>query len=342
MHTVYVNQFAQISVQEPFSAEWTENSKKYSGQKLVEIINPDYKKYFSSSVLRRNGNLLQRAMLVAKIALENADLQNVDAVITGTGLGAVENTELFLKQLVYSGEDFLKPSYFMQSTHNTASSVIAMFLKCNGYNSTYCQKGLSFESAVLDAYLQISNQTIKNAFVGGFDEVSPDYFTILEKSGYLGGTSTGFAASASVGGVLSDIKTEKTVCKIAAVNMVYRPTDKDLKQIFSETLADSNININDLTAVMIGINGNKTNDEIYYKNIEMLGLKCPKLQYANIFGECYTASAYGFYAAVECFKANEIFKTLTINSDSIKNPENILLYRQYDNKNHCFILLQKC
>ncbi len=341
MPEVYVNSFCQISVQNPLSDNWTIEPKCFEGKKLVELCDPDYKKYFSSSVLRRNGNLLRRAMLVSQTAVEMSGLQGVDAVITGTGLGAVENTEAFLKQLIYSGEEFLKPSYFMQSTHNTASSAVAIHLKCNGYNSTYCQKSLSFESAMLDAFLQISGSEIKSAFVGGFDEVTPDYFTILEKQGYLGGAMSGFAASSAAGGVLSCVKNSEAHCKVASVNMVYCSNNKDLIDAFEKTLTESGIKKNELTAIVSGMDGMPANDEVYLQNLCQLGVSCPILKVSHIFGECYTASAYAFYAAVECFKAEKIFSVLTAGNELV-NPQNILLYRHCNNKNHSFILLKKC
>ena len=45
------------------------------------------------------------------------------------------------------GENCLKPSLFMQSTHNTIGSLIGIVLKCHGYNNTYSHEGISFESA---------------------------------------------------------------------------------------------------------------------------------------------------------------------------------------------------
>ena len=61
----------------------------------------------------------------------------------------------------------------MQSTHNTVSSMIAIHLGCHGYNATYSHTGASLESALLDAWLQISLGDIDTALVGKFDEVAP-------------------------------------------------------------------------------------------------------------------------------------------------------------------------
>ncbi|MBO7366117.1 MAG: beta-ketoacyl synthase chain length factor, partial [Bacteroidales bacterium] len=67
----------------------------------------------------------------------------------------------------------LSPTSFMQSTHNTVSSMIAIHLGCHGYNATYSHTGASLESALLDAWLQISLGDIDTALVGRFDEEAP-------------------------------------------------------------------------------------------------------------------------------------------------------------------------
>lgn len=340
---VYINSAEQISAQEPLSNSWITDCKNYKGTNPVEIIDPDYKQYFSSQEIRRNCKLLRRAMLVATKAVENSLLPNVDGVITGTGLGAVTNTELFLKDLVYNGEECLKPSYFMQSTHNTVSSVIGITLKCNGYNSTYCHKGISFESALLDGFIKIKANELNSIFLGGFDEVTPDYFTILEKSGYLGGSSTGFACGSAVGFVVSNIKNSNTFCEIISASMCYGSDAEILNQTFDYVLQQAKITKDEITAVMTSINGNTENDEIYVKNLKAVGLEKPMLQYADIFGECYTASAYGMYIAVQAFKNKEFAKISQIDRNiSLNSPKFILLYRHFKNKNHSFIVLKKC
>ena len=69
----------------------------------------------------------------------------------------------------------------MQSTHNTISSQIALHLKCNKYNSTYTQQGISFESGLFDTYLQFKLGKI-NGFSCGHDEMTPNILFYSIKS----------------------------------------------------------------------------------------------------------------------------------------------------------------
>ena len=102
---------------------------------------------------------------------EEADVKKY-AIITGTSMGCMENSEKFLTDICRNGEQLLKPTLFMQSTHNTIASMTGILLKCHGYNMTYSQGGVSFTSALLDAWLQIRAGEISNALVGCHDELT--------------------------------------------------------------------------------------------------------------------------------------------------------------------------
>lgn len=121
-------------------------------------------------VARRVKGLLRRALVTSMVALERAGDPLPDAIITGTGLGCVEETLAFLEEIYRNGENLLKPSYFMNSTHNTIGSLIAIQTGNRGYNNTYSQGSESLKSALLDALLQISLGKIKSALVGLHDD----------------------------------------------------------------------------------------------------------------------------------------------------------------------------
>ena len=69
----------------------------------------------------------------------------------------------------------------MQSTHNTVSSLIAMQLKCHGYNATFSHGTDSFEHARRDAENLLKLGLAKTALVLGFDESDDRWNNILSK-----------------------------------------------------------------------------------------------------------------------------------------------------------------
>jgi hypothetical protein len=263
-----------------------------------------------------------------------------DAIITGTGLGCIESTEIFLDKLVREGEEFLNPTHFMQSTHNTIGSLIAIDTKCHSYNSTYAHKGISFECALQDAFLQMqcrdAARQVSTALVGAHDEMTLPYFNLLKKAGYLGNPNQTFAGETAVAMMLSTEKTEKTWCEIEAVEKVY------CRNVKTQCIASLPTHMD---YIMVGTNGVEENDRVYFENCAKLFPNIPLLQYKNLFGESYTAPAFGVYAAAVCLQRGEVVEHLNVSDFefrvSRKPVSKILFYNHFEGKNHAFVLLSK-
>lgn len=121
-------------------------------------------------VSRRLSGVLRRALLTSLVTLKRAGIEQPQAIITGTAMGCVDETEKFLRELANDGEGSLKPTNFIHSTHNTISSLIAIHTHCHSYNSTYAHGQRSLESALTDAWLQIALGDLETALVGWHDE----------------------------------------------------------------------------------------------------------------------------------------------------------------------------
>jgi len=324
---IYINSQKQISIQKPLCDDWFEEPIIYNEQ-YIRAIDPDYKEFFTANEVRRLGKILKRALLVSREVMAG---KIPDAIITGTGLGCIENTEFFLKDLTFGGENLLKPTHFMNSTHNTISSLVAIDTHCHAYNNTYSHKGVSFENALMDAYLQLKSGKISNALVGAHDEMTPDYFTLLQRINYLGNGT--FSGETAVAMFLESNKNENSLCKIENVEIFYGDINS-----FSKNVPQN------IDYVIIGINGNSQNDKIYFENCNKFFPKIPLLQYKNIFGESYTSSSFGVYAAALCLQKGKIPEHLFVDKKEFlqqNKPRNILIYNHFENKNHSFVLLSK-
>ena len=150
-----------------------------SEEELAEIR--DYVKPLEA---RRMGKIMKSSLLSSLKALNMAGIEKPDAIITGTAMGCLENSEQLLMQLINEGETSLKPTYFMQSTHNTISSNIAIRLGCHGYNITYTQDDESLEWAMRDAKQLLRSGKYKTVLVGCHDETTPLYRQLMERLGY--------------------------------------------------------------------------------------------------------------------------------------------------------------
>ena len=176
-----------ISKSAPISIE--EKAPEYSCKIVAEDVVTDIevlkelKEFVSPMESRRMGKLMKAAHLTSLRALKKAGIECPDAIITATSRGMLEISLQFLDDITAFGEELLKPTLFMQSTHNTLSSAIAIRTKCHGYNTTYSHGDESFEWAMRDAVRLIQTGKVNSVLVGSFDESTPSFSMIAERSG---------------------------------------------------------------------------------------------------------------------------------------------------------------
>ena len=337
---VYVGAISQISIQKPLVDEWMYSPLLYKDA-YVRAIDPNFKDYLSPLESRRMGKILKRAVVTSLNTLQKSGIKVPDAIITGTGLGCIENTELFLDALCREGEDLLKPTYFMQSTHNTISSLIGIHTKAHCYNTTYAHKSISFDSALQDAWVQFQLNSVTSALVGGHDEMTPSYFQLLKKIGFVG-QGKEICGEVAVSVLLSE-KTDDAWCLFSGIKLMYRPDLARLKESIERLLASAGLQMQDIGAIMTGISGNEINDAYYKEYLgRLFNENVPLLQYKSIFGESYTASGLGFYAAACCLKYGFIPDSLYLdaNQSRVHKPNSILLFTISEGKNFSCILLE--
>lgn len=150
--------------------------KDYCIRSFVSLgdLDPDFRTVISPIEARRLGRLLKRGLWCSVQALKEAGIEMPDAVITATDYGCMENSEAFLCGVLGVDDAAMRPVYFMQSTHNTPGSLIAIRLGCHGYNATFSHTGRSLLSALDDAITQIRLGDIRSALVCWLDERTPN------------------------------------------------------------------------------------------------------------------------------------------------------------------------
>jgi len=342
---MFIQALNHISAQKPLSTEWFYEPISYY-QKRIPTIDPDFSLFFPSLSSRRMCKLLKRAVMLSRLTLKDAGINMPDAIISGTGLGCIENTEKFLWSIMEGGEQFLQPTFFMQSTHNILSSSIAIDLKCHGYNNTFVHRGTSFENALKDANLQIKNKRINTALVGGFDELTDDYYVFFNRIGLWNFADKSdmncFAGEASVSMLINSLKTNHSICEINDIELLYNPSDKEFKDGLDRLLDRCGLKLHDIDAIMTGYNSNLLNDTVYDHFINLSLKKHPILQYKHLFGESFSASALGIYAAIVCLSKQFVPAFMVRNHKAvIQNVKRILFYN-FNNKSHSLILLSSC
>lgn len=132
-----------------------------------EAVHPDYKSVLKISGTRRMSTIIKMALTAGFDAMKSDD---VDAIIVASGLGNLTHTIKFLDQTVINKNGPIPPTQFIQSTHNTISGQLALNLQCKAYNMTHVQGGVSFETALMDAFLRFDQDHLDHVLIGAADE----------------------------------------------------------------------------------------------------------------------------------------------------------------------------
>ena len=351
---VFINGLGNVSPQNTLDNECFLSDIANEHGPQLRAIEPDYKDLIPARYLRRMSRTIKMGVYAAKLCLQNAALKTpLDAIITGTGLGCVQDTEQFLQKIFEHDEAVVSPTTFIQSTHNTVSAQIALMLQCNGYNFTYTHRGFSFESAVMDALMKIDLDGAENILVGGIDEITDSYLKITQRMkqwktngvaqlGLLEDDGRGSVAGEGAAFfVLSKETSPSTYARILDVEMIYKPKGMDKVVLTIEQfLHRQGLSIAAMDLVLLGLNGNPPVDRIYHQLKEGLLSKCNLGYFKHLCGEYKTASAFGCWLAAQILAKQALPEVVKWNSFEVGAIQNVLIYNNYSNINHSLFLLQ--
>jgi len=317
----------------------------------LTCIEPDYKEIINPNLIRRMGRVIKMGVAASMKCLKDINLENPDAIITGTSLGCIEDTEKFLHQIVINKEQFLPPTSFIQSTHNTIAGQIALLLKCNSYNYAYVHRNFSFENALLDALMMLQEQPANKILLGGVDEITKVSYTIMQRLGIyksaLGLTADVFknrtegsiAGEGSTFFVLSN-QSENAFAAVNGVKIFFKPADNaETQKQINDFITKQGLTVADLDAVIMGYSGDSNSDTVYDKISEELFPQNNILYYKNLCGEYFTSSAFAMWTAANILKHQTIPDAMKFRYLKDKPLKNILIYNQYKNSEHSLIHL---
>lgn len=321
----------------------------------LRCIEPNAKGFISPIAVRRMSSVIKRAIVAAKICIAESNIEKPDAIISGTGLGCMEDTEKFLKAMIDNKEKFLQPTAFIQSTHNTVSSQIAIALKCHGYNSTYVNRGFSFESSLLDGMMLIEDKQAKNVMIGSYDEMTPSYYQLLSRIDYWkkeqlkntellnhSNSKGTIAGEGCVYFMLSSEKKKQSYAKLLDMEMIYKPASSgDLQNQIASFLKRNEIKRSEIDLLISGINGDSNLDAGYQEVHKSFDTDIA--YYKHLSGDYYTASSFGLWAGTQILKNHKVpdYMYLRKKGDQ-QNISTILLFNNYRGANLSLILLRSC
>jgi len=379
---IFINGLGNVSPQKTTDSNHFLEEPVLLETNRLKCIDPGFKEYIPADMIRRMSRIIKMGVAASKICLKDAGIgQNdislrditPDAIITGTGLGCVEDTEKFLTSMISNKEEFLTPTSFIQSTHNTVAGQIALLLKCHGYNFTYVHRGISFESALIDAITQIKMGEFSNVLVGGSDEITDPSFAITSRLGYwkrkavhplnlLNDSQRGSIAGEGASFLfLENQKKDNSYARLTGLTTFLKPGSiEEIQSRLHDFLSGCGITGKDISLVILGLNGDPRTDQVYHQLAESIFRDATLACFKHLCGEYHTSSAFATWLAamilrnqfvpeVVCLKENgndppQISHAAETSHNLKSHPqpiEHVLIYNHFQGNNHAFILLSR-
>ena len=351
---IYINGTGCISPQMTFdSGHFLDEVKPIESNRL-KCIDPNYREFIPADMIRRMSRIIRMGVAASSIYLRKAGSSMPDAIITGTGLGCVEDTEKFLSTMILNKEEFLTPTAFIQSTHNTIGAQIALLLKCHNYNFTYVHRGNSFECALLDGMTRIISGKSGTVLLGGADELTDNSFTIMQRLGMwkrkpvnnlqlLEDNSKGtIAGEGAAFFLLSGEKKENSYARITdAATFIYPEDTGEVVLRIRDLLLRNRVDPGEIDLLVTGMNGNPADDGIYHEVSENLFPETGLAWFKHLCGEYHTSGSFALWLAAMILKNKRIPEVVKLRGPSGNEIKRILIYNHYGNINHSLILVSK-
>jgi 3-oxoacyl-[acyl-carrier-protein] synthase II len=320
----------------------------------LTCIEPDYKVLINPVQLRRMPRILKMGLAAARLCINRSGGINPDGIIVGTGLGCLDNLEKFLMEVLDNKEHITSVLPFINSTHNAVAAHIAMLLQNHGYNLTYCHRGLSFESALDDALMNLEEKKASHILLGGIDENTNDFMQLHSYLGYwkkpvsnlllLEDKSPGtIAGEGSAFFMISTVPSHDRPVIIEGVHTFISAdtvNEHDIIPEIDQFLENHNTDKNEISLFLTGMNGDTLFDGVYSGiSRDYFSAQTGLAFYKHLCGDYYTSSSFALWLASVILETQAIPKVTELIPPAGRDIEKILIYNHTRNSEHALILL---
>lgn len=343
---IFITDCYCISPQLTYNATFFEEPPVVHRGNMYQAKEPVYANLIPAGLLRRMGKAV-RMGVGAGLPLINRN-PGLDGIILGTANGGLEDCIKFLNQIVDYEEGTLTPTNFVQSTPNAIGGSLALLSRNTGYSTTHVNKGLAFESALLDAFLLINEGGAIKLLLGGVEEISEYNYNI----DFLGGlfkeeevTSSTLLNSDTPGTVcgegaamfvVSSEKTADSLAEIVDVDQITNPTENELNEKLSQMLIRNGLNQKDIDTLILGYNGDNRSD-FWFQNVrDSFFSESEMYSYKQLVGDYPTSSAFAMWLGVQLISGKNVPGRGT---EKNRKARHVLIYNHYKAVQYGFILL---
>lgn len=345
---MYIKDLSCISPQPTYDPVFPGNEAvEHHGTRYL-AMEPSYQNLIPAGLLRRMGKAVRMGVGAGLPLLRaNADL---DGIVLATANGGLEDCLRFLNQIVDYEEGTLTPTNFVQSTPNAVAGNLALLSKNTGYNITHVNKGLAFESALLDALMLLEEGKAQSLLLGSIEEISDYNYNIDHLIGLFKEeeiTSDQLLTSTTKGTVCGEgaamfvvetTKSDDSSIQIQDVGQISYADKQGLLEYLNVFLERNKLSLTEIDAVLLGRNGDIRSDHWYDLLNETLNESTACYTFKNLVGDYPTASSFALWLGARILNGEAIPSEACYKKTEQK-VKNILIYNHHKGVQHGFILL---
>lgn len=351
--SIYIKGAGTISPQQSWNDEGLLiQAFDYRGIKLP-AVEPAYEDWLDPRQLRRMSRVIKMGITAAFMALRQARTEVPDAIITGTAYGCLEDTGAFLNKLVENREEALNPTPFIQSTHNTIGSHIAMLLQCQGYNQTYAHGAFSFESALIDAMMRLADHPSEKILIGGVDEITPVSHEIQNRFGFFRkklastinlfkqprkGTVNGEGAAFFL---VTSTPDKNCLASVESVRTFYKADAQRLRDGLEVFIREKGLTPGEIDLVLLGKSGDRIGDKPLDLLVKEVFVRSSIGAFKHLCGEYPTSSAFALWLGARILDERHVPEVVLFRQAS-RPVKNVLILNSWSGTHHSLILLKTC
>jgi hypothetical protein len=342
----YIHQTSCISPQQTF-IDVDINTLHQPVDKKLQAIEPVYSQ-IPPGILRRMGKAVRMGVGAAMPLLQN-NAQPNGIIIATTNCGKDDSLK-FLTQIIEYDEGVLTPINFVQSTPNGVAAQISLLTKNHGYNISHLHLGHAFELAIIDAAMMLQQNPLHNYLLGAVDDISMYNYNSEVKCGWYKRediTGKDFYSTDSPGSIAGEgaamflVNTNKTsaIAKLLAVDTL-NTSDEVLLQQRLQYFITANLPAGEkIDLLLTGENGDNRLLKYYTRCEAVMDSDVAIARYKHLCGEYSTSTAMAVWLCCQILQQQAVPNYL-IKKDVDKNSyRNILIYNNYQIKQHSFILV---
>ena len=164
----------------------------------AEVTGFEPSRFIDPMKLRRMDRLSQMVLVSSIEAMKDAGIEvgimlpERIGVVIGNGYGGTSCTEEFFEGLLLRGPAGVNPMLFPTTVPNSAASLTSIELKIKGPNSTFCQKDISAEEAIIYAAGLIRKGAADVVIAGGGEELNDVIYHAFTSIDILSKNANGF------------------------------------------------------------------------------------------------------------------------------------------------------